>query len=406
MIDKYFISEKGKFRVGDLNLGQLLKGRDTPFYVYSAEVIRAKFDQLRQHFPGFDIFYSLKPNPNVALAQILRLEGAHAEVSSGGELKKALDAGFHPQNIIFVAPAKTEREIELAVDEGIYAIIVDSLYELELVDKIASSRETRVNVGLRINTLEGPKDAPEIMVGVPSKFGFDEEKIIDELSGLKLKHVEINGIQIYAGSQILDEDAIKSHNENVFRVALNIKNGLGIEIRSIDFGGGFGVPYSENARELDISSIARHAIKLREEYDKHWPGCRYIFEVGRFLIAECGVFVTRVLRTKESRGECFVTCDGGMNNFTRMAFMRVKHPVRILNKIEKDKTRNCVVAGPCCAPIDIIGDHVDIPEPEIGDVVGVFNAGAYGYSMSIHDFISFGRPKEILVDDSEIREIG
>jgi len=406
LFDRYINSETGKFRIGDLNLGALMKGRETPFYVYSGGIIREKINLLKNKFPGFDIFYSFKPNPNFQLAEILRKEGAHAEISSGGELRKALDAGFAPENIIFVSPAKTEKEIELAVRKKIYSIVVDSRYELELVDKIASSHETTVNAALRINTLEGPKDAPEIMVGGPGKFGFDEENIFDDLAGLKLRNTVVNGIQVYAGSQILDERVINEHIENVFKVALKMKGELGIEIRSLDFGGGFGVPYLDDETELDLELISKNTMRLVDEYGKHWPDCRYIFEIGRYLVAECGIFVTRVLRIKESRGTCFLICDGGMNNFTRMAFMRVKHPVTILNKIEKEKFHSCMIAGPCCTPLDIIGDNIDLPEVEVGDIIGVFNAGAYGYSMSMHDFISFRRPKEYLVDGNEIHEIG
>ncbi len=394
----------GEFKIGGLSLDELMRDRKTPFYVYSADVIRHKYALLKEHFPKFDIFYSFKPNPNVEVAKVLLNEGACAEISSGGELRAALEAGFSPGNIIFVSPAKSEDEINLALREGIYSIVVDSVYELKLVDKLACIMGIKQRVSLRINTLEGPKLVHEQMVGVPSKFGFDEEVMFDELSGVVLKNAFLSGIQVYAASQVLDLDALKEHFENVINVALRVKESLGIEIENIDFGGGFGVPYGDES-ELDVGSIGARVSELIKEHGDKLPGCRYIMEIGRYLVAECGVFVTRVMRLKESRGEWFITCDGGMNAFTRMAFVHVVHPVRILNKMSEVPVRPYNVCGPCCSPLDIIGDGVELPEPEMGDVIGVFNAGAYGFTMSMLKFISFGDPGEYLVDGGSITRV-
>lgn len=403
VIERYFISD-GKFSIGGIGLDELLQCRKTPFYVYSTEVIRNKYQRLKSALSDFDIFYSFKPNPNVEVAKVLLNEGAHAEISSGGELRNALDAGFDPANIIFVGPAKSVDDINLAVVTGIFAIVSDSVYEIELIDSIARSHNVRQMVMLRINTLEGPKFAPEIMVGGPGKFGFDEEKLIDELAGVSFGNVEIAGIHIYAASQVMDADVINAHIENVFRVALLARNELRIDMKAIDFGGGFGVPYSDEP-ELDLDVISKHAKKLLGKHRDEFPGCRFMFEMGRYLVAECGVFITRVERVKDSRGTLYAITDGGMNHFSRPAFMKVRHPVRILNKITEPDKAECTVAGPCCTPIDVIGDRARLPEPEIGDVIGIFNAGAYGYSMSMLKFISFDEPGEYIVDGGEIRSV-
>jgi len=399
LTEDYFI-KSGEFIFDGLTLEELLRDRKTPLYAYSADVIRQKYQKLKSNFPNFDIFYSFKPNPNPGVAAILRNEGAHAEVSSAGELRSALKAGFKPESIIFVAPAKTEGEIELAVREGIYALVSDSRYEIELIDKIALEQGKYIRVLLRINTLEGPSTATEKMVGGPGKFGFDEEQVLSELSGLSPKAVRISGIQVYAASQVMDAVALALHIENVVGLALRIKESLGIEIEAVDFGGGFGVPYGSEP-ELNLSLIAETAAELFEKHKDELPGCRFILEIGRYLVAECGIFITKVLRIKESRGTGFVVCDGGMNCFSRPAFMHVNHPVKILNKFNDENGKPYTICGPCCTPLDVIGEQVGIPEPGIGDIVGVFNAGAYGYTMSMLHFISFDLPDEILVDNGK-----
>ena len=387
-----------------IGLDDLLRAGSTPCYAYSASTIRSQYRKLAQAFPGFDLFYSFKANPNLALVRLLRGLGAGAEVSSAGELRLAFDAGFPPGDIILVAPAKTDAEIALGVSSDIHALVVDSAVELEQVERAARDAGRDARVMLRVNTRERP-DAGEVMVGGPSKFGFDEEQLIESVRSVRLMHARITGIQVYSASQVLDPGFLSDHIEYVFGLARTLSAELGVGFDTIDFGGGFGVPYEEGDVELDLGPVAATAARLRAEREDRLQGCRLVLESGRYIVAEAGLFLARVVRVKRSRGKTFVITDGGMNGFSRPVFMRVAHRIRLLNKFDREPAGPCDVCGPICTPIDCLGQDVPLPEPEPGDIVGVFCAGAYGYTMSLLGFMSRGAPAELLADSGDVTVI-
>jgi diaminopimelate decarboxylase len=334
---------------------------------------------------------------------VLADAGAGAEVSSPRELATALDAGFAPDSIIYVAPAKSLADIERALAAGIHAIVADSASELELVESAARKLSRPARVLLRINTMERQPEAKEVMVGGPSKFGFDEVRVVADVADLGLEHARIAGVQVYSASQVLDPEWLAEHIEYVLKLAQRLSREIGFKPECIDFGGGFGITYDEHDTELDLGLVAATTQKSLGEFRQANPGCRLVFESGRFLVAEAGVFITRVVRVKESRGRMFAICDGGMNAFARPVFMRIRHPARLLNKLGQQPTHNVDVCGPICTPLDCIAKDARLPEPESGDMVGLLNAGAYGYSMSLLDFMSLGRPVELVADAGELR---
>jgi diaminopimelate decarboxylase len=397
VIEEHFVSD-GEFSVEGMGLEEIMPGSPTPFYLYAAGIIKDKYRTIVSHFPGFEIFYSFKANPSLAICKRLLSLGACADISSMGELRAALRVGFRPENIAFVGPGKAESEIEAAVETGVYAIAAESVEELGLIEAASRKLAKPVNVLLRINTMEKPI-SPEMMVGGPSKFGFDEESVIDQVRGVNLETSKIIGVHVYSASQVMDTGFLSDHLTYVSDLAVNLSDQLGFELQCVDFGGGFGVPYGQGESELDFGDISRTAAQVRKRLRSTAPGCRLVFEVGRYLVAESGVFVTRALRTKHSRGICFIITDGGMNHFSRPVFMRVNHPVRILNKIGRHADTTCNIAGPICTPIDVSGKNVTLPRPEAGDIVGIFYAGAYGYTMSLVNFMSLGSPAEIMVED-------
>ena len=394
------VCEGNEFAIDGIGISEIVKIHPTPFYLYSAQVIRSNFECLRANLPGFDIFYSFKANPSLRICRILRELGSGADISSRGELAAALYVGFSPDDIAFVGPGKSRDEIEQAIASGIFAIVVESTDELELVDEIARQKGRSVRILLRINTLEEPI-SPEMMVGGPSKFGFDEEVVVDEVGSKKLTNARIEGIHVYSASQVLDANFISKHIDYVADLALRLASEIGFDLRCVDFGGGFGVPYGDES-PLNLDPIRVAAERARRVLLGKHEGCRLIFEIGRYVVAEAGVFVTRVLRVKRSRGKQFVITDAGMNHFTRPVLMRARHPIRILNKISEPPRVTCDVVGPICTPVDVSGRDVNLPEPEPGDLIGIFNAGAYGYSMSALNFMSLGFPAEIIVDQGKV----
>jgi diaminopimelate decarboxylase len=400
--EEFFVRE-GRFVADGVALEEIASRHPTPFYVYSAAAVRTKYRLLKDTFPAFDICYSLKANPNRAVCRVLADAGAGAEVSSPRELATALDAGFAPDSIIYVAPAKSLADIERALAAGIHAIVADSASELELVESAARKLSRPARVLLRINTMERQPEAKEVMVGGPSKFGFDEERVVADVADLGLEHARIAGVQVYSASQVLDPEWLAEHIEYVLKFAQRLSREIGFKPECIDFGGGFGITYDEHDTELDLGLVAATTQKSLGEFRQANPGCRLVFESGRFLVAEAGVFITRVVRVKESRGRMFAICDGGMNAFARPVFMRVRHPARLLNKLRQKPTHDVDVCGPICTPLDCIAKDARLPEPEPGDMVGLSNAGAYGYSMSLLDFMSLGRPVELVADAGELR---
>jgi diaminopimelate decarboxylase len=400
-IEENFLRE-GAFSIGGAGLSDVLACSPTPLYVYSADLIDSAYRRVRDLFPRFDVAYSFKANPGLAICAGLCALGAGADVSSIGELRAALRTGFDPVDILFVGPAKTEAEISSAVEAGIYAVIVESARELDLVNRHAARLSRRQRVLLRINTSEAP-GSPEVMVGGPSKFGFDEEAVAASVRPLDLPNVSVAGIQVYSASQVLDAGFICGHIEHVLRLALRLSEEMGFGLECIDFGGGFGVPYGEEEGELDLERVAFEARRLVDSEAGRLGGCRLLFELGRFLVARSGVFLTRVLDVKESRGRRFVLTDGGMNAFSRPVFMRVRHQVRDVSRMGETAGLEYDVCGPICTPIDCIAGKVLLPRVEPGDVIGVFNAGAYGYTMSLMNFMSLGWPAEVMVEDGRVR---
>jgi diaminopimelate decarboxylase len=399
-----FFVEEGRFVADGVALEAIAGKHSTPFYVYSAEAIRTKYRLLKDRFSAFDICYSLKANPNPAVCSVLVRAGAGAEVSSPAELATALAAGFARDSIIYVAPAKAPADIERALTSGIYAIVADSAQELEIVEQQAARLGRPARVLLRINTTEQQPVAKEVMVGGPSKFGFDEERVVADVAGVALQQARIAGIQVYSASQVLDRVWLATHIEYVLGLARQLSREIGFRLEAVDFGGGFGVPMHERNVELDLAGLAEAVSGPLAGFRADYPGCRLLFESGRYLVAEAGVFVTRVVRVKESRGRVFAICDGGMNAFSRPVFMRIKHPARLLNRLGEHATAHIDVCGPICTPLDCIAKDAYLPMPKAGDLVGLLNAGAYGYTMSLLDFMSRGRPIELIADAGELRK--
>lgn len=385
------------FAVGGVPVASLASRVGTPFYVYDGGIAEKKFAMLSQALDGCQILYSLKCNPNIAICSLLQSLGAGADIASHGEHLVAQEAGHSPDNTIFVGPGKRDNELEYAIDAGIYAFAAESANELQRIDRIARAKSKPVRVIVRVNTNECIEASPEQMVGGPSRFGIDEECVVETLSGLNLKATTILGIHTYAASQVLDYREIVRHVEHTLKLATQYSEQLGFELQCVDLGGGFGVPYAEDEHELNLPAMSAGIEALLAKYKIDRQRMRLVFESGRYLAAECGVFVTKVLDVKRSRGKTFVITDGGINHFLRPQFMKLNHPVMILNKHKESATASVSVGGPCCTPLDCVAADVLLAEPETGDLVGFFNCGAYGFSMSMLNFLSHPWPPEVFV---------
>jgi diaminopimelate decarboxylase len=396
--------------IGGRSITDVVGQFGTPLFVYDGNMILNRYETVRSAFPPFEVFYSLKANPSLALVGLLRTLGVGAEIASGGELFLAKEVGFDPLDIVFAGPGKTDQEIEEAIVSGIFALNAESTRELTRIAHISRLVGVPARVALRINTSAGLSNAGggsagplhEQMAGGPSKFGIDEERLDRVAEAWDRRSTEIVGIHIYTASQILDADEIAANARRTAAAAKHVEGALGIELTCIDFGGGFGVPHYEEERSLDLPALGRRVLEEFAPFSAR-DGFRLIVELGRYLVSECGVFVTRVLELKESRGERFIITDGGINQFIRPALMKVRHQARVINRLGEPMAVDAKVSGPLCTPIDITSSDIVVPESiAIDDLVGVFNAGAYGYSMSPQLFLSHPTPAEVIVYEGEI----
>lgn len=387
--------------VGTETLASVARRFGTPLYLYDASIVLDRIARIKRAFAQFDILYSIKANPNPAIVGILLGSGLGAGVSSYDELMLVLRLGCPPERVVLGGPGHRRETLEAAVEARIGMINVESKTELIALEEIAGRSRRDIAVALRINTTHRPRDAREFMAGGPSQFGMDEENIAEELTGLKLNHVRYEGIHTFVASQVLDRESLIRHFGRVADISKQLAVELGFPLKVVNFGGGFGLPYSPDAPVLDIQILGERVIQtLRRAFTEGIDRPRFAVEVGRYLVGECGVFLTQILDVKRSRGHNYVVLDSGLSGLSRPAMRWAQeHPATIVSKVAKDATGTYDLVGPSCMPSDLLCEGVALADPEPGDIVGVFNAGAYGYTMSMLLWASHPLPAEVLFHD-------
>ncbi len=375
----------------------------TPLYVYDGDVLRDVYLSLRERLdPRVDILYSAKANPNVSVCAVLRSLGAGIEVSSLVELMTAQRAGAAPEDVIFLGPGKSLDELRACVDLGVHAIVAESLDELELLNDMRVPGGVRVM--LRVNPSFESKGARLAMGGKPRQFGIDQDVLLRSGSFLRsLRHIEVIGVHGYMGTRILDAEDVVHNTRGILAAAEELSVELGFALRTVDIGGGLGVPYFDNEKDLDVDLLAAGVNTAVGAFLDRREGCRVITELGRYLVGWCGTYVVRARYVKESMGEWFVVADGGTNHHMAAvgigSFVKRNFPVRSLTRYTEPAFRPYNITGPLCTPNDVVAKQVALPEVRPGDLIGVERSGAYGPSASPGLFLSHGFPAEVLVLD-------
>lgn len=383
----------------------------TPLYVYHSEKIKTCYEALNESVEQeVDIFYSLKANPNLAIATLLNQMGAGAEICSGVELKTALQAGYSPNNIIFVGPAKKTEEIVLALDKKIYAIVCESKEEVAFINELAKTRSEIANIAIRINPDFTMRDASLKMGGVPSQFGIDQEILFKEKAYfLNMSHVNIRGVHVFNGSRLLSIETFVNNTQNIFLLSDALEKEWGLSFSLIDIGGGIGVPYFKNEKPFELKKLKQHFQPMMNVHKKSHKNKRVILESGRYLVAESGVFVSRIQNIKQSRGISFLITDGGMNCHLTAAgygtMLKRNFPIQLLTKNNTNRMKKYHITGPLCTPADTIGVDVDLPEAKIGDYIAILASGAYGPTASPVLFLGHGHPAEAMLETDHIKLI-
>jgi diaminopimelate decarboxylase len=396
--------KKGHLLLGDQTLLEVAGRFGTPLYLYDSRIILDRLKRITDAFPDFEILYSLKSNPNPFIATILARSGMSAEVGSVAELRTALSAGFPPGKITFGGPSKRESELEEAVASGVATIDVESLSELRAIEDLGVKHQRRIPVTLRINTLYRPAVAGELMAGGPSEFGIDEENLIENLKGTRFNYVDYQGVHAHVASQVLDAEALAVHFSNLAHIAKKFSSELGFELKIINFGGGIGVPYARREQNVALGELGRKIRRTMSEAFGHLKEKpRLQMEPGRYLVAESGIFLTRILDKKYSRGTNYLITESGISGFSRPAMpWAQQHLCSIVSKQDVLPVENFKVVGRSCLPSDVLSESTPLPDPQPGEILAVSNTGAYGYTMSFLLWASQLPPIEVVFHDGKL----
>ena len=411
IVSKFYNKKDNELVVGEIPITEIADRFGTPAYVYDESILESQLRNLRAAFSNeFSIFYSMKANPDSRVLSFFAKHADGIEVASGGELKKAIDSGCSCENILFAGPGKTAAEIEQAIKSRISEIHVESIVEASRINSISKSLDSETPICIRVNpsTLQG---GAMRMGGLPAQFGIDEERLESTINEIKeLKHVALQGVHLFVGTQILDAELLLSQYEQFISIANQVAQQISLELVSIDFGGGLGVPYFENEKDLDLQILAEGIPKITRKI-RAIPllkNAKLIVEPGRFLTADAGVYVTKVNDIKVSRDRKFVIVDGGLHHHLAATgnlgqVIKRNYPVACLNRLEAENgpVETVDIVGPLCTPLDRLGRAVELPKIEIGDVIGVFRSGAYGRSASPLGFLSHRSPAEVYVKGAE-----
>lgn len=407
LVSRYFNSSSEELHVGGISVTELSEKHGTPLFVYDSQVLDQKWTLLRNTLPPeFAISYSVKANPNRTILEFFLARGCGLEIASGGEFHRALSAGCPPEKILFAGPGKTEAELELVLAQEIGEIHAESLLEIERVSTISRRLGVRARVAVRVNPSGEVQGGSMQMGGKPAPFGIDEESldiVLDRL--LSDPFVEFRGIHLFTGTQILDHMVLVHQYRKAVEIARYVIRQLQQPLHTVDLGGGLGIPYFANEREIDMEKLHEELTVLMADIKDEplFAGTQFVVEPGRYLVGDGGIYVTRINDIKVSRGKKFLIVDGGMHHHLAASgnlgqIIKCNFPLALLNKLEFPVEEPVDVVGPLCTPLDVLARSVILPKAEVGDLVGVFQSGAYARSASPLGFLSHPTPPEIWVE--------
>jgi len=396
--------ERGCSSIAGLALERLVERiGGTPFFAYDRALLTARVEFLRSTLPAaIDVSYAVKANPMAAVVQHLSRLVDGLDVASAGEMRTALDTPMAADRVSFAGPGKTPLELRQAVAAGV-TIAIESEVEANRVTRIGEQLGVRPRVAVRVNPDFQIRGSGMRLGGGSQQFGLDSERVPALLKELALADLELLGFHIFGGSQNLDAAILCDAQRKTVDLALRLARDAPAPVRYLNIGGGFGIPYFEGARTLNLPAIGDNLESLiTEAIRPNIPDARIVVELGRYIVGECGFYVTRVIDKKESRGKTFLVVNGGLHhqlaasgNFGQV--IRRNFPVAIGNRSDSDAAETVSIVGCLCTPLDLLADNVSLPKADVGDLVVIFQAGAYGLTASPTSFLSHPAPVEVLV---------
>jgi diaminopimelate decarboxylase len=397
-----FDTVDGELVVGGKRLSLLAaQVGQTPFYAYDRALLRSRVAVLRAVLPNaVKLHYAMKANPMPAVVSLMAGMVDGIDVASAGELKVALDAGAEPAEVSFAGPGKRDVELRQAVAAGVL-VNVESARELPVLAAVSQALGLPARVALRVNPDFELKGSGMKMGGGPKQFGIDVEQVPVVLQQVGSLGLSFEGYHLFAGSQNLKAESICEAQCKSYELALRLAEHAPTPVRFLNLGGGFGIPYFPGEQRLDLAPIGSNLAALVDRAAREMPQAHIVIELGRYFVGEAGVYVTRVVDRKVSRGQVFLVCDGGLNhhlsasgNFGQV--VRKNYPVTIGNRVDSAREVASVV-GPLCTPLDLLADRMDLPQADVGDLVVVYQSGAYGASASPQPFLGHPAVVEVLV---------
>lgn len=399
-----FGTADGELTIGGMPVSRLAaRVGSTPFFAYDRGVLDARIDLLRRFLPKrIELSYAMKANPMPAIVQHLATRVDRIDVASAGEMQHALDTRIRPDRVSFAGPGKTPAEIRQAVAAGII-VEVESTTELRRVIAAGDELGIAPQVAIRVNPDFAVKGSGMRMGGGPQQFGIDAEQlpaVLAEFAG----SVDILGFHVFAGSQNLNAEIIAEAQTRTVDLITDLSGFLPSPLRYLNLGGGFGIPYTARDRPLDLEQVTANLGRLIDgPVAERFPDASPVIELGRFIVGECGVYVTKVVDKKVSRGQTFLVVDGGMHhqlaasgNFGQA--IRRNYPLVVGTRLADAEVESMSVVGCLCTPLDLLGDDVELPaQADIDDLIVIFQQGAYGLTASPTAFLGHPAPAELLI---------
>ncbi len=390
-------------QVGGISLRQLAaRVGQTPFYAYDRRLIDERVAWLRRVLPPtLKLHYAIKANPMPALVQHLAWQVDGLDVASLGEMQVALDTGMNPAHISFAGPGKRPSELAAAIAAGI-TIHLESARELETVARLGVEQGQQPRIAVRVNPDFELKTSGMKMGGGSKPFGIDAEQVPALLQRIGELSLDFQGFHLFTGSQNLRADALIEAHNRIFELALRLANDAPGRMWLLNIGGGFGIPYFPGDQPLDVRPIAANLQRWLPLIADRLPEAEVVLELGRYLVGEAGIYVAEVVDRKVSRGHTFLITNGGLHqhlaasgNFGQV--IRKNYPVVVGNRVAGTEQEVVTVVGPLCTPLDILAERMALAKAEIGDLIVVFQSGAYGLTASPTAFLSHPLCPEVLV---------
>jgi diaminopimelate decarboxylase len=391
---------EGRLLIGERTADQLVaEAGGTPLFVYDTRPIARQIDRFRAAMPEeIALHYAIKANSYAPLLSWIADKIDGFDVASAGELGRVAHLGLP---ISFAGPGKTDQQLETAIRAGV-TINLESEEEAERALAIAATGSRPPRLAVRVNPPFALKGAGMKMGGLASQFGVDHDRAPALIRRLIEAGADWRGLHIFTGSQALQADALIEAQAATIALAADIAAQAGVSPPEVNLGGGFGIPYFPGDQSLDIEAIGSSLGRTLENRPKVLGDTHFAIELGRWIVGEAGVYLTRIVDRKQSRGETFLVTDGGLQHMLAASgnfgqLLRRNYPVAIANRFGADAQETATITGCLCTPLDLLAHDVALPRAEPGDLVAIFCAGAYGLSASPQEFLSQPRAREMLV---------